>query len=314
MRKSEIKGHGAIFGANFIWGVMSPMAKYVFAGGVITPIVLVCWRMVGAVILFWLLSLIVGGEKVSTRDKLLFGVAALLGVVFNQCVYTLGLGMTSPVDASVISTSTPIFTMIIAAIYLKEPLTFKKVGGVLLGAAGAVMLIVSGAGATAEGGGNVAGDLLCIFAELCFATYLVLFKGLISRYSPATVMKWMFTWSVAIVLPFSFSDMSGADYASVSPSVAACAAFVVVFGTFVCYLLAPVGQKYLRPTVVSMYFYVQPVMSAILATAMGNAGPFGVVKILSIAMIFVGVFLVMTSKSRADVEAAEASGSSVLKN
>ena len=99
--------------------------------------------------------------------------------------------MTSPVDASVISTSTPIFTMIIAAIYLKEPLTFKKVGGVLLGAAGAVMLIVSGASAAAEGGGSVMGDLLCIFAELCFATYLVLFKGLISRYSPATVMKWM---------------------------------------------------------------------------------------------------------------------------
>ena len=270
--------------------------------------------MVGAVVLFWLLSFVVGSEKVPTRDKLLFGAAALLGVVFNQCVYTLGLGMTSPVDASVISTSTPIFTMIIAAIYLKEPLTFKKVGGVLLGAAGAVMLIVSGASAAAEGGGSVMGDLLCIFAELCFATYLVLFKGLISRYSPATVMKWMFTWSVVMVLPFSFSEMAGADYASVSPSVAACAAFVVVFGTFVCYLLAPVGQKYLRPTVVSMYFYVQPVMSAILATAMGNAGPFGAVKVLSIAMIFIGVFLVMTSKSRADVEAAGALSSSVSKN
>ncbi len=303
MKKGVLAGHCAIFSANFVWGAMSPIVKYIFACRLITPLVLVSFRVAGAAVLFWVLSFIIGGEHVKRRDKMLFFVAAILGVVFNQGVYTVGLGLTSPVDASVISTSTPIFTMIIAALYLREPMTVKKVSGVLLGAAGAVMLILSGA----DGGigGNVAGDLLCIFAELCFASYLVFFKGLISRYSPLTVMKWMFTWSSVCVLPFTFRDVVAVDFGSLTIDVVMAIVFVIVFATFLCYMLAPIGQKNLRPTVVSMYFYAQPVVSAILATIMGTAGSFGPVKILSIIMIFVGVALVMRSKSRADIKASD---------
>ncbi len=145
MKREELMGHGAIFGANFLWGVMSPITKMIFIGGIISPFVLIGLRMAGAAILFWLFALLTGIEKVKTKDIFLFLVAAVLGVVCNQGVYTLGLSMTSPVDASVISTSTPIFTMVIAAIYLREPLTVKKIGGVLLGAVGAVVLVLSSA-------------------------------------------------------------------------------------------------------------------------------------------------------------------------
>lgn len=302
MKRNELIGHSAIFGANFLWGVMSPITKMIFIGGVIAPMVLVGLRMAGAAILFWLFALVTGVERVSRRDILLFLVAALLGVVFNQGVYTLGLSMTSPVDASVISSSTPIFTMVIAALYLREPMTVKKVAGVLLGAAGAVMLILSGVQGGHALGGSALGDALCIFAELCFASYLVFFKALISRYSPMTVMRWMFTWASVVVLPFTWKDMAAVDYSSLDWGTIAGLAYVVVVATFVCYFLSPIGQKHLRPTVVSMYFYVQPVVATILATIMGTAGAFGPVKVLSVAMIFVGVFLVMRSKSRADVE------------
>lgn len=302
MNRNELTGHGAIFGANFLWGVMSPITKMIFLGGLIAPMVLVGLRMAGAAVLFWLFALVTGVEKVAKRDIFLFFVAALLGVVFNQGVYTLGLNMTSPVDASVISSSTPIFTMVIAALYLREPMTAKKVSGVLLGAAGAVMLILSGVQGGQALGGSALGDALCIFAELCFASYLVFFKALISRYSPMTVMRWMFTWASVVVLPFTFKDMAAVDYASLDWATIAGVAYVVVVATFVCYLLAPIGQKRLRPTVVSMYFYVQPVVATILATILGSAGSFGIVKIVSVFMIFAGVFLVMRSKSRADVE------------
>lgn len=302
MKRNELIGHGAIFSANFLWGVMSPITKMIFLGGLIAPMVLVGLRMAGAAILFWLFALVTGVEKVARRDIFLFFVAALLGVVFNQGVYTLGLSMTSPVDASVISSSTPIFTMVIAAFYLREPMTAKKVIGVLLGAAGAVTLILSGVEGGHSFGGSALGDALCIFAELCFASYLVFFKALISRYSPMTVMRWMFTWAAIVVLPFTAGDMMAVDYSALDWGTIAGLAYVVVVATFVCYFLSPIGQKHLRPTVVSMYFYVQPVVATILATIMGTAGTFGVVKVVSVIMIFVGVFLVMRSKSRADVE------------
>lgn len=302
MKRNELIGHSAIFGANFLWGVMSPITKMIFIEGVIAPMALVGMRMVGAAVLFWVFALLTGIERVPLRDVLLFLVAALLGVVFNQGVYTLGLSMTSPVDASVISSSTPIFTMVIAALYLREPMTAKKVTGVLLGAAGAVMLILSGTEGGQLMGGNALGDTLCIIAELCFASYLVFFKSLISRYSPMTVMRWMFTWSTVIVLPFTIGDITSIDYSTLDWGTLGGLAYVVVVATFVCYYLSPIGQKNLRPTVVSMYFYVQPVVATILATILGTAGTFGVVKVLSVVMIFVGVFLVMRSKSRADIE------------
>lgn len=116
-------------------------------------------------------------------------------------------------------------------------------------------------------------------------------------------MRWMFTWATILVLPFTVGDMTEVEWASLDWATIGGLAYVVVIATFVCYFLSPIGQKYLRPTVVSMYFYVQPIMATILATIMGTAGTFGIVKIVSIIMIFTGVLLVMRSKSRAEVEA-----------
>lgn len=296
MNRDQLRGHCAIFGANFIWGAMSPIVKFVFACEFITPLMLVNFRVVGAALLFWLLTPLFGNERVPWRDRWLFFGAALLGVVFNQGVYTIGLDLTSPVDASVISTSTPIFTMVLAAIFLREPLSVKKVGGVLLGATGAVTLILSGASGGL--GGNALGDVLCLVAELSFAFYLVLFKGLISRYSPFTVMKWMFTWSALCIVPVTLPEVCGLEFGAVPMMVWLALGFAVVFATFVAYLLAPIGQRSLRPTVVSIYFYTQPVVSAVLAAVMGTAGEFGWLKIVSIALIFIGVGLVMKSKAR----------------
>lgn len=312
MKKTHLAGHLSIFGANFVWGAMSPIIKYVFSTGYVSPLVLVSFRMIGAALLFWLLSLLTGGEKVTPRDKMLFFLAGMFGVVLNQGLFTFGLQQTSPVDASVIATSIPIFTMLIAAFHLREPMTLKKVSGVLLGAIGAVFLILSGV----EGGlgGSVVGDILCFAAELFFSCYLVFFKGLISRYSPFTVMKWMFTWSAASVVPFTFGDIMAVNFSALPVGVIAGVGMSVFFATFLCYLLTSIGQKSLRPTVVSMYFYLQPVTAAILATIMGSAGSFGLVKILSIVMIFTGVGLVMASKSRADIEGEQKTTALAQKN
>lgn len=302
MKKGILAGHLSLFGANFVWGAMSPIVKYIFTTGYVAPLVLVSLRTIGAAALFWALSLVTGGENVCLRDKLLFFLAGLFGVVLNQGLYTVGLQQTSPVDASVIATSIPIFTMIIASLHLREPMTAKKVSGVLLGAAGAVLLIMSGTGGTF--GGTLMGDALCFAAELFFSCYLVFFKGLIGRYSPFTVMKWMFTWSVLCIVPFTYDDVAAVQFAELPAGVVVGISLSVFFATFICYLLTSIGQKNLRPTVVSMYFYLQPITAAVLATAMGSAGTFGWIRIMSIIMIFIGVGLVMASKSRADIEAS----------
>ena len=122
--------------ANVSWGLMSPIAKIVMAGGLVTPLVLSDLRIFGAMILFWIVSLFRKPEHVASRDMFkLFG-ASLLAIVFNQGCFIFGVGMTSPADASIITTSMPLWAMLLAAFFLREPITAKKVLGIALGAGG----------------------------------------------------------------------------------------------------------------------------------------------------------------------------------
>lgn len=305
MEKFSWKGHGAMLLANTSWGLMSPLAKVVMAGGVVTPFVLTDLRIFGAMVLFWAVSLFQKPERVPPRDMLRLFAASLLAIVFNQGSFIFGVGLSSPADASIITTSMPLWAMLLAAVFLREPVTGKKVAGIAFGAGGALMLILgSGAAVTAAGSHPILGDLLVLFAQLIYATYLVLFKNFICRYSLVTVMKWMFTYAFLCTLPFSYSSLVATDWLALGWDDVLAVAFIVVFATFVSYMFIVVGQKNLRPTVAGMYNYVQPVVACVVTVCLG-LDSFNVMKGLAVAMIFVGVFLVTTSKSRADERRAD---------
>lgn len=296
--------------ASMMWGAMAPVSKFVMSAGLVGAISVTDVRIFGAAILFWLFSPFSKKEKVDRKDYLkLFG-AAMFAIVLNQGVYITGVSMTSPVDASIITTSLPIVTMILAAIFLKEPITSMKALGVFLGMGGALLLVfgnrLMGGAVSAAGSGtsNVWGDLLCLFAQCSYATYLVIFKGLIQKYSPVTLMKWMFTFASVIMLPLSIGRFISTPWATVPFDQYAGLAFILFGGTFLCYLLVPVGQKTLRPTLVAMYNYVQPVVATLIAVFWGMDS-FNVIKLVAIVLVFSGVLLVNRSKSRADVVAEE---------
>ena len=298
-----------MLGANCIWGLMSPVAKIVMAGGIISPLVLTNLRVFGAMLLFWILSLFQKPEHVSPKDMArLFG-ASLLAIVFNQGCFIFGVGLTSPADASIITTSMPLWAMVLAAFFLKEPITGKKVAGIAFGACGALLLIIgsSQAVAAAESGKHIYGDLLVLLAQLSYASYIVLFKNFVGKYSIVTIMKWMFTYAFICLLPFSYSDLMSTRWTSLSWGNITGILYVVVFATFLSYMLIVVGQKNLRPTVAGMYNYVQPVVATIVSICIG-LDTFNITKVIAVLLIFGGVYLVTVSKSRAQMEAGQSSG------
>lgn len=288
-----------MLGAEFMWGVSAPLGKVILAGGV-TPLMLTDCRMVGAAALFWVLSLFTGRERVEGRDLLLMFFASLFGIVLNQGLFLFGLGLTSPVNASIITTSSPIITMVLAAVFLGEPVSRLKVGGVFLGALGALILIAGGGG-SGDAEGSPLGDVLVVAAQLSFSCYLVLFKRLTSRYSPVTLMKWMFTYASVCVIPFSYNEWACAGLGDVGSDAWWGVAAFVVGPTFVSYLLLPVGQRFLRPTVTAMYNYVQPIVATLAAVWMGVGG-FSVLKGVAVVLVFCGVGMEARSKSREDME------------
>ena len=172
-----------------------------------------------------------------------------------------------------------------------------------MGCAGAVILIATSAAAQSAKVGDLRGDLLCLGAQFSFALYLSLFSRLVRRYSVITVNKWMFTYATALILPFTFGDVASIDYAAIPLRTWLETGFVVVFGTYVSYILMMVGQHTLRPTVVSIYNYVQPVVSVTVSVLTG-IGVFKPAQGAAVLLVCVGVWLVTKSKSRRDMEQA----------
>ena len=195
----------------------------------------------------------------------------------------------------------PIFAMILAALILKEPITGKKALGVLMGCSGALILILTSASAVSDKVGDIRGDLLCLAAQFSFALYLSLFNPLIRRYSVFTINKWMFFWATLLVIPFTFAHVQEVVSRPIPATTWWEAAYVVVFGTYLGYILTMIGQKTLRPTVVSVYNYVQPIVSVIVSVLTG----LGILKpshALAVILVFSGVWLVTKSRSRRDME------------
>jgi drug/metabolite transporter (DMT)-like permease len=195
----------------------------------------------------------------------------------------------------------PIFAMILAAVFLKEPITGKKALGVLMGCSGALILILTSAAATTDKVGDIRGDLLCLGAQFSFALYLSLFNPLIRRYSVFTINRWMFLWATIIVIPLTLPHLLSLQWSAVTVSAWWEAAYVVVFGTFIGYILTMIGQRTLRPTVVSIYNYVQPIVSVTVSIFTG-IGIFRWSQALAVILVFVGVWQVTKSKSRRDME------------
>ena len=298
--KKPLLAHLSMFLACAFWGLMAPVGKDAMTHG-LTGIHMVTFRVAGAAILFWIASFFVKKENPPLKDILLLGLAGLFGLVLNQCCYTIGLSITSPINSSIVTTSMPIFAMILSAIILKEPITAKKAGGVFMGFSGALMLILTSATADNSKVGDIRGDLLCMFAQLSFAFYLSMFNRLIKRYSVFTVNKWMFTFAALVITPFTYSDVAAIPFASITLRTWLETAFVVVVCTFFCYILTMQAQQVLRPTVVSVYNYVQPLVAVVVSVLTG-LGVFKLTHAIAVFLVFFGVRFVTKSKSRKDLE------------
>lgn len=299
--RTPLLAHLSLAGAAICWGLMSPLGKDAMQHG-IDGITLVSLRVLGGAILFWLTSLFTPRETISRKHIALLCLAAVFGLVGNQCCFTIGLSLTSPVNAGIVTTTMPISALLLSALILKEPITLRKALGVALGCCGAVLLVMTSVrtAAGATGMGDLRGDLLCFAAQISYTIYLTVFGWLAKRYSIFTVNKWMFLSATCIIWPFTAQHVWQTPWSALSTVTLAEIAYVVVGGTFLAYILMIRGQQVLRPTVVSMYNYVQPIVAVIVSIVLGLA-VFTLTHALAVALIFSGVALVTLSKSRKDL-------------
>ncbi len=297
MPKNKKAGHLIMLAVTLIFGINIPLTKSLLAIS-FTPEGLTLARILFAAAAFWLVSIFMPSEKVPLKEHRLFLLGSFCGVSLNQGLFVIGLSMTSPIDASIIITSGPLFAMIFAAIILKEPISLLKVSGIFVGASGAILLVFTGHHASTANSGNMLGNLMIFASAMIYAFYLVFTKPLTQRYSPITIMKWMFLYASIFVTPFYFNELISSPIFTQPSTISVLQMmYTLILATFIAYLLIPMAQQRIRPTTISMYNNFQPLIAAFIAISVGM-DHFSIFKVLAALLIFIGVYLVTRSRAK----------------
>jgi drug/metabolite transporter (DMT)-like permease len=283
------KVHASLLLVGLIYGANYSIAKEVMPT-YIQPFGFTLLRVGAATLLFWLYHFWKGPEKVDLKKNLpRLLLCAAMGVATNQLFFLKGLNLTSPINAALIMTITPVLVLIASALLLKEHITFKKSLGIGLGLTGAVLLVLQ-RNPNAEDGG-ILGDILILLNAASYGVYLVVVKPLMRSYRAATIIKWIFLFGFFMVLPFGWPEFSQTNWSVIPWPIWLAILYVVVFTTFVAYLLNVWTLRYVNSSVVGIYIYLQPVFATLVAMLLGQDQPTAD-KLLYSLLIFSGVYLV----------------------
>lgn len=285
----------ALFGVALIYGANYSIAKELLDDDYISPMALVLFRVSSAVILFLIIHLFFIKERVERKDLWRLMICGIFGVFLNQSFFITGLKYTTPINASVLMVTTPIFVLILSILLREEKLTLLKIWGVLLGAGGTLLLLLNKG--SIDFSGTLKGDLYVLINAIAYSCYLVLAKPLMRKYNPITVVKWIFLFGIIPVLPLGWEGATQVEWSNFSTSLWFAFVYVLIMVTFFTYLLNAMALKTVKPSTVGIYIYLQPVLATFVALAMGKDQLTGI-KILSGMLIILGVYLVSIQKMK----------------
>ena len=294
MTKNIYKAHIALLGANLIYGV-----NYIIAKGImpdkIGPSAFVFIRIICGTFLFWFFKSFIKG-KVERKDMLRLLLCGFLGAAANQLLFFHGINLTSPIDASIIMTTTPVIVLVFSVFILKEKITTRKLLGISIGSIGAVTLILYGN--SSGGTSSFLGNLFVFLNASCYGLYLVIAKPLMKKYNALTVISWVFLFGIIFMLPFGLPDFMSTDFSAFDLNTYLVIGFVVIFTTFLAYLFNIYALNYVSPSVNSSYIYLQPAISFIMVSIYAYVlmqdqytNDINLVKIFCCLMVIVGVYL-----------------------
>ena len=294
MSKKIMYAHLAVLGANIIYAI-----NYVVAKGImpdyLEPRVIIFLRVAGAVIIFWSVSAFFPKEKVERKDLFKLAYISFFGIALNQVMFFEGLNLTTPINASIIMVGVPIVVLVFSHIIIRDKLTVNKIIGIALGSVGAAYLILQ-SGNLSLSSNTFVGNIFIVVNVTSYGLFLVLVKPLMAKYSPLTIMKWVFLFGLFYVAPVSINLVIGADYGVIPSNIWLSIGFVIIFTTVFAYLLNNYSLKVLSPTVNSAYIYLQPVLTSVIALSFGKDN-LTYVEVIAAMLIFMGVYFVSFKKT-----------------
>jgi len=235
--------------------------------------------------------------KIAKKDWPILVLGGFFGVALNQMLFFMGLNLTFPIHASLIMMSTPLLITVISLFVLRERIKTEKAIGLLLGIAGASLLMSAGKEITLTGN-SALGDMFVFINAASYAVYLVIIKPLMLRYRPIIVIRWVFFFGFLFVLPFGYPQFATINWNIFTPMDYLAVAFIIICVTFFTYLWNIYALKHLPPSTAGAYIYLQPIFAAVISVLV-TGEQLTWVKLLATALIFSGVYLVNVGVKKA---------------
>ena len=276
--------------ATLIYGVTYTIAKDVVPN-YIKPYGFILLRVSSATLIFWTVGLFTKQQKVEKSDYKKILIASFFGITLNMLAFFKGLSLTSPISASVMMVTSPIMVLIFSSILIRKPIGKQRILGVFIGLVGAIFLITLGNSSTENSTNSAFGNFLVFLNAASYGLYLVLAKDLVKKYNPIVFIKWLYLFGLIFVIPFGYSELTAVIWEEIPTNIYWNISFVLLFTTCITYLFNLYGLSKLKPTTVSVFIYLQPVIATIYALIVGSDS-LNFVKLCATLLIFLGVYLV----------------------
>jgi drug/metabolite transporter (DMT)-like permease len=285
----KTRAHLALLLTTIIFGLHYTVAKKLMPGH-FTPMQLIFLRLLFATAIFWIFQRLFVPEKVDKKDLIRLAILGFFGFAANQSLFYEGLNLTSPVDASLIHILNPVLVLILASTIIREKITGFRLGGILLGSSGALILILFGSSGSFNSSPWL-GNILVTLNMVFYALYLVLLKPMVEKYHTSTILKWVSLFGLLFIIPFSAKSVFALNVSAIDSFSWLSLAYIILFCTFLAYILINFALKHVTASAVSYYTYLQPILATLTSVSIGM-GTITIPKVIAALLIFTGVYLV----------------------
>ncbi len=212
---------------------------------------LVGLRVLGAAIVFVALR----GKlrelpRLPGRDLALLTLCSMLGVVVNQLLFVKGLSLTTVINATLLGTTIPVFTLIVSILFGYDRISLRRVIGILLAASGVVYLVDPWRAQFSPQ--TTSGNLLIVINSFCYGAYIAISKDLFKRYGALNVITWMFAIGCLVTVPL---------VSSAGIWIWVAVIYIIIIPTVAAYYLNAWALTRVAPTTVATYIYLQPLIA-----------------------------------------------------
>jgi len=280
--------HLALLAVQVMFGTWPVVGKIALRS--IPSVSLVGFRVGGAAVAFVVIGVMTRRfGRIERRDWPLLIGSSLVGVVVNQWLFVKGLSLTTVINATLLGTTIPVFTLLVSILLRNDRASARRILGILVAAAGIVYLV--GPQRADFSQSSRIGDFLIIINSLCYGTYIAISKDLVTRYSALTVITWIFIIGSIPTVPAGVLSLGQIPLRGISPMVWVAVIYIILVPTVGCYYLNSWALARVPPSTVAVYIYLQPLIAFALApTLLGERLSWRVIG--AAALVFAGVILV----------------------